>query len=184
MKANQWATLTLRLLGIYLLTIAIPLLVESFEPLFNAVRLGNIGAAIFAFLPTIGATLVIGALLIAFSVPLGAKLAPATTHHQDVTPVTFRQIETLAFAVAGLLIFAGALPQLFTSVFNLLFYLQSGNSRVYENGASYTRQATELAIGVSLKATIGLWLFFGTDGFANFFNSMRNLGTPTPPREQ
>jgi hypothetical protein len=87
----------------------------------------------------------------------------------------------LVFAVSGILIFAGALPQLFTSIFNLLHSLSSENSRnadpVHNNP-----YLIEYAAGTLLKAVLGLWLFFGTDGFANLWRSLRNFGTPKPPR--
>jgi hypothetical protein len=39
------------------------------------------------------------------------------------------------------------------------------------------------AIGTLLKAMLGLWLFFGARGFANFWRFLRNAGTPKPPPE-
>jgi len=92
--------------------------------------------------------------------------------------------QALAFAVAGVLIFAGALPQLISSIFTLLRSMSSGDSLNYPYGASNSRLVAESSIGTLLKAALGIWLFFGAKGFANFWSSLRNFATPKPPPEQ
>jgi hypothetical protein len=83
------------------------------------------------------------------------------------------------------LIFAEALPQLLNYIFTFLHYLiqLKGKNPDPDAGWPYTRFGFVSAIGTFLKAALGLWLFFGAHGFANFSRQLRNFGTPKPPAE-
>ncbi len=181
MKANQLATLVLRLLGIYCLVQVIPaasIFTSVIFSQFNGAN-GSASIAIFAALFLIS-PVVIGVLLITRSVPWGEKLISKDASDGNISAVSFEQVQMLAFAVTGILIFAGALPQLFSSIFTLLHSLSSENSRntdpVHNNP-----YMIEYAAGTLLKVALGLWLFFGARGFANFWRSLKNFGTPKPP---
>jgi len=182
MKANQLAILILRLLGIYVLVEAIPLILFSFATTYTVVSNGA-SPRVFWTLIFIGSRVIIGILLIIFSRPWGEKLTPKTNDSENVSPITFRQVQVLAFAVAGALIFASALPQLLTSIFTLLRSIPLGDSVNDPYEISHNQLTTESALGILLKAALGIWLFFGADGFANFL-VMRNFSTPKPPQTQ
>jgi hypothetical protein len=181
MKANQLATLVLRLLGIYCLVEVIPVASIFTSVIFSQFNGANgstsmtILAALFLILP-----IVIGVLLITRSVPWSEKLISKDASDGNISAVSFEQVQMLAFAVTGIFIFAGALPQLFNSIFNLVHSLLSENSwnsdQVYNNP-----YLIEYAVGTLLKVALGLWLFFGARGFANFWRSLRNFGTPKLP---
>ncbi|HEX3856970.1 MAG TPA: hypothetical protein VHY30_06725 [Verrucomicrobiae bacterium] len=181
MKANQLAALVLRLLGIYCLVQVIPVASIFTSVIFSALNGAN-GSASMAILAALFliSPIVIGVLLIIRSVPWGEKLISKDAGDGNISAVSFEQVQMLAFAVTGILIFAGALPQLFNSVFNLLHLLSSENSRntdpIHNNP-----YLIEYAIGTLLKTALGLWLFFGACGFANFWRSLKNFGTPKPP---
>jgi hypothetical protein len=177
MKANQLATLVLRLMGIYCLLQSLPifsmLVSLTFMALFRgeAERLDVPGAMPF-LLPGLGLILT-GILLLLFSVPMGKKLAPQDQDEGSVVACSFENIQTLAFAVAGVLIFASTLPQLFSFPRYLL--------NLWGMGGGNLSRMRESLLGGAVKAVLGLWLFFGARGFANFWRSLRTVGTPNPP---
>jgi len=163
MKPNQLATLVLRLLGIYCLIVFVPMV-----PLFSSVlfytRSSNDAfgaAAIILTVLFLFFWLGIGILLIVRSVLWGEKLTPQNIGEGNITAVSFEQIQILAFAVAGVLIFSEALPQLLNSIFSLFTSLNRVTGR--SQPPAYTEfnwQSLLAAIGILLKAALGLWLFF------------------------
>jgi hypothetical protein len=186
MKANQLATLILRLLGIYCLIEFVPMV-----PLFNSVlfyaRSSNDGsgrAAIILAILFMVFWLGVGILLIVCSVPWGDKLTPKNMGEGNMTTVSFEQIQMLVFAVAGVLIFAEALPQLPNSISAFFTPLNqtAGRGQYYANEKFYWPTFLS-ATGTLLKVALGLWLFFGARGFASFWRFLRNAGTPKPPAE-
>ncbi|MGO8837656.1 MAG: hypothetical protein ACLQAH_02250 [Limisphaerales bacterium] len=185
MKPNQLATLVLRLMGIYCLTVLIPM-VELLNTVIFGAQHSSGGSqtvvVIITFLLT-ACWLAAGISLIVFSKPLGDRLTPKNAGDGSVTIVSFEQIQILAFAVAGVLIFAEALPQLLSYIFAFVYYLiQLKEKNPYpDTGWPFNRFGLLSAIGTFIKAALGLGLFFGAHGFANFWRSMRTFGTPKPP---
>ena len=179
MKANQLAILALRLMGIYCLVEGISML-----PFFVTATFGGAKGPDFSMAIGGAATLVVisavGILLIVFSVSWGGKLTPTEASEEKNSPVTFRQVQVFGFALAGILIFANALPQLFNSIFNLLRATSTNPDGFFNT----SRSQIEYAIGTIAKAVFGIGLFFGADGFANFWSSLRNFATPKPPQSQ
>jgi hypothetical protein len=187
MKANQLATLALRLMGIYCLVMSL-----SFVELFNraifyaATSRDSLSVSLLlaTFLAPTG-WLAAGISLLVFSKPLAERITSETEEENNggVTTVSFEQAQALAFAVAGVLIFAQAVPQLIHHIFTVLFYLfglNHGNQGLpFDQQARRTEFST--AFGGLLKAALGLWLFFRARGFANFWRSLRNFGTPKAP---
>lgn len=168
------ATLVLRLAGIYTLIQVVPTALMFNDTISAALKSGDVLTAAFDFL-LVAPFFVVGILLIVCSVPWGKKLAPQNTGEEKTPTISFEQIQTLAFAVAGIVIFAGVLPQLCNSIWFLLLMLHFSPIR----GNSYQ---IALAVGAFLRAALGLWMFFGAHGFANFWRSLRNFGTPQPPQ--
>jgi hypothetical protein len=115
-------------------------------------------------------------------VPWGEKLTPKNIGEGNITAVSFEQIQILAFAVAGVLIFSEALPQLLNSISSFFTSLNQVAGR--SQPPAYTEfnwRSLLSAIGTLLKTALGLWLFFGAHGFVNFWRSLRTFGTPKPP---
>lgn len=186
MKANQLATLVLRLLGIYCLVQFIPAITlsTSVAPFYLAEDHLSFSETVSVFLVVLffSSQLIISILLIVKSVPWGEKLVPINTGETNVTTVSFEQVQVLAFAVVGALIFTGALPQLFGSLSSFLISLSQINVRFQSTGeAFYNWRTLFTSLGIILKAALGLWMFFGARGFAGFWRSFRNFGTPKPP---
>jgi hypothetical protein len=184
MKANQLATLVLRLLGIYCLVVYVPIV-----PLFSGILFSARNASDNSGIATIIIVVLflvfwlgIGISLIACSVPWGEKLAPKDVGEAKTSAISFEQVQTLAFAVAGILIFAEALPQLLNSVSSFFISLNQVTGRnQYPPNDQFNWRSLLAAVGTFLKAALGLWMFFGAHGFANFWRSLRNFGTPKPP---
>jgi hypothetical protein len=177
MKANQLATLVLRLMGIYCLLQSLPIFSMLVSLTFMALFRGeterlDVPGAIPFLLPGFGLIL-IGILLLVFSAPLGKMLAPQTPDEGNVVTCSFQNLQALAFAVAGILIFASTLPQLLGFPRYLL--------NIWSMGGGGRAHLRESLLGVAVKAVLGLWLFFGARGFASFWRSMRNVATPKPP---
>jgi len=126
--------------------------------------------------------LTIGVLLIVRAKSWGEKLVPVVTADMSASPISFEQVQVLAFAITGVLIFADALPQLFNSVAQLLNWATAGKDDWQRQGAHrvYSFQEATVAFGTILKAILGLVLFFRARGFANFWRSLRQFATPKP----
>lgn len=188
MKPNQLATLVLRLLGIYCLLQFIPTLTLTSPSVPILLAGENLGAyeelLITAVLLFLAFQLLIGILLIVKSVPWGDKLTRQNASETNTSTIAFEQVQMLAFAVAGVLIFAGALPQLFSSLVSFFISIgQISRPNQYSNGSLlYSWRSLLMAIGVFLKAAVGLWMFLSARTFANFWRKLRNFGTPTTPQ--
>ena len=181
MKPNQLAALVLRLIGIYSLVEAVPLLainigsaVLAGEPVSSGPS--RTALAAWLVLPPIF-RIIIGIILLMRADVLAQKLAPQGSGDEAIPSVSFEDIQVFMFAVAGVLIFSAALPQLFKSIFDLAQSLTDHS--VYWAGR--WRLATG-AMGILIKAALGLVLFFRARGFANLWRSLRTFGTPKPPQ--
>jgi hypothetical protein len=182
MKAHQLATLVLRLLGIYCLIEIIPYVsVYGSAIFYNRRDLDYTvnSAAIIAILP-FAFWLGVGISLIVYSVPWGQKLTKDFAE-SNVTTLSFDQVQVLAFAVAGILILAGSLPQLFNSIYSLSHLAEEEKYAGLKPVKAVVWNTVLPAVGTFFKAGLGIWMFFGAQGFANFWRSMRNFGTPKPP---
>src|SRR5688572_19970780 len=120
MKPNQLATLVLRLLGIYCLIQVIPAIsvvptAVSFAqaPSVDGKEhtLLNLTIILAAVLP-FAFRFIAGVLLLAHSVKWGERLIPKDGSQGNIAAISFEQAQALAFAIAGVLIFADALPSL------------------------------------------------------------------------
>lgn len=185
MKPNQLATLTLRLMGVYCLIQSVPVL-GMFGTLITYARHSDVGSTggvfVASLLPGI-CLLVVGLLLLRFATPWGEKLSEPVAAQTSATPVSFEQVQILAFAVVGVLIFADALPQLVNNITFLISWVtaeKEGWQKQFTNSV-YSFQEVAAAIGIVLKAVLGLILFFRARGFARFWRSLRTFATPKPP---
>lgn len=182
MKANQLATLVLRLLGIYCLIGIIPYISTIGSAMFNerrgldyTVNFATLIAALpFAFWLGVGISLIV------YSAPWGQKLTKDFVE-SNVTTLSFEQVQVLAFAVAGILILAGSLPQLFNSIYSLSQLAEQEKYAGLKPAKAVVWHTVLPAVGTFLKAGLGFWMFFGARGFANSWRSMRNFGTPKLP---
>jgi ABC-type microcin C transport system permease subunit YejB len=172
MKANQLATLVLRLLGIYCIVEFLPtagmltgvsVVSETLEN-FNQ---SNLMAIVQASMPSI-IWLIMGCLLLIFSVSWGERLAKGI-NEEKISEISFEKIQILVFAVAGFFLFVGGLSQLFNNV---------GTYFLFARVRDFTDETTHQIVtdwrsifsicGSVLQMAIGTWMFFGARGLAFF----------------
>jgi hypothetical protein len=185
MKANQLATLVLRLLAIYCLIQIVPT-IGALSSLIIVLQAANHsdGSAVSDFVPTIIPLvfwLVTSILLFVRSAQWGEGLT-RDIGETNIPAVSFEQVQVLAFAVIGALIFANGVSQFFGDVYSAFISLKHFDRNQYPIGPQYLDWRLILMfVGVLLKMTLGLWMFFGAWGFVNFWRSFRNFATPKPP---
>src|SRR5271170_2214659 len=140
MKANQLATLVLRLLGIYCLIQIVPTVValssmgiiaRTIEHSDNPIIMTFVQASVPAI-----CWLFVAVLLFVFSIPWGEKLTKGI-NEEKITGISFEQVQVLAFAVAGALIFAEGVSQLFGSINSALISLKHFNKDQYPEGMQF-----------------------------------------------
>jgi hypothetical protein len=190
MKANQLATLVLRLLGVYCLLEFVASFVMTSPALPVIFQLASLNRSESVMAITVvvflALQLAVGVMLIVKSTSWGEKLTPQNMNGANITQISFEQIQVLAFAVAGTLIFSNALPQLLNSLASLFAAISQAGQITgrysYEGNAQYNIWRMSFsAFGTILKAALGLWMFFGAHGFAHYWRSLKNFGTPKPP---
>jgi len=184
MKANQLATLILRLFGVYCLIQIVPTIVAMSSMIIVAKTVAHSDNPIFTtFIQSSIAPicwLITSILLFLFSVPLGEKLT-AGIDNEKITQVSFDQVQIIAFAVVGAWLATAGLSELFSGIYSALTSMQHFNAKQYPNGPQYIDWHLILrAFGEILQTAIGLWMFLGAHGFANFWRLARNFGTPKP----
>ncbi len=115
MTPLNFAMVGLRLLGLYLVVesgvwfVTAGIISAFIGQMTPAPGLSSSGMVGISWLPG-GAQLILGLLLIVFSTPLARRLAPPVADESHKTACTFEEIQAIAFAVAGVLILAMALP--------------------------------------------------------------------------
>lgn len=184
MKANGVAILALRLLAVYCFVRATALLalmgpVWMMEFRHSHSEALTPGAVALAFLPTV-IVLVLGILLLVFAVPWGERLAGEVAEAGPGGSISFEQLQVLAFAVVGVIVFAGSLPRLFNSIYSVVAVIRL-NTAEGRGQRPFVRPDWLGAIGTLLQAILGLALFFQARGFARFWRSLRTFATPKPP---
>ena len=185
MKANQLAALVLRLLGIYCLIQVIPIIMALSSIIIIARTIEHSENPIFttfvqASIPSL-CWVALGVLLLVFSNFWGEKVAKGMGD-EKMTEITFEQVQVLAFAGVGVLLLAEGLSQLFGNVYSVIALANQFHRDQHPEGMQYIDWRTLFStLGNVLQAGLGAWMFFGARGFANFWHSARNFGTPKSP---
>jgi len=178
MSTRNLAIVGLRLLAVYCFVESISLFTTyGFMRLFSRLEVGSSAAVAFllTFLPG-GSLLLLAALLFVFSAPIARRLAPAESAGPAETVCTFEQLQAIAFAVAGILILAWALPNVGRAVEGLVYLYKTGR----EGGTLQTtdfRESWSYSIGLIAQLAAGLALLLNPRGFRNVWNWLRTAGT-------
>jgi hypothetical protein len=179
MSTRNLAIVGLRLLAVYCFVESIPLF-SQFVLMISLPHqeiFGTSESAAFrmALLPC-GSLLLLAALLFAYSVPLARRLAPDESASPAEMACTFEQLQAIAFAVAGILILAAALPSLGRAAEGLItlykYRRESGAVDLHELRGSWL-----YSFGVIAQIIIGLVLLLNPRGFRNIWNWLRTAGT-------
>jgi hypothetical protein len=174
MSLKNLTIVSLKILAIYCFCQSMPLLSTSITLLKlrgpSALDLSPTWLLFLSLLPALS-LLSLAAVLFAFASPLSDRLLPAGAQESSSISCTLEQIQTLAFAVAGILVFIFALPSLFREVVWLwrLLFLESRMGTPWGNWIALTASIAQ--------TVIGLLLIFNPKAFRNIWHYLRTAGT-------
>ena len=173
------AIVGLRLLAIYCFVQSIPLF-SAFGLVAAMYVPESFGrsqpSAVFTALLPGGSLLLLSILLYVFSQPLARRIAPSTSTEPSGSVCTFEQVQSIAFAVAGVLILATSLPSVGRALqdFVIMYscYKQGGT-----NPADRVFNSWLYSTGVIAQLVVGVLLLLNPKGFRNVWRYLRNAGT-------
>ena len=160
----DFATLAVRLLGLYLLIEALPIAINVFSRSIMSRRIDVMyGYNILAILTYAGT----GALLVAFAPRIGAKILPALGPHDPArsqSPSSV-QLHGAAIATCGIILAAyRGIPGLILDIW--AYYNRPGS------------RTTELLAQHVIETLLGIFLFFGASAIANYWDRTRRQEPP------
>ncbi len=183
MTGTQIASLSLKLIGIFSIIQAIPILKslseffvfkdsnfftpENTPPSYNYLLIGILTSFLLL--------LILGACLIIFSERLAKKIIKENEDKKTLTDLSVKDIQAIAFSVIGVVMIVIAIPKLIQIGTNIQVLNQAGDE-VPTRGISAGTWA--YAIGLTVQSIIGLLLFFGARGLSSiwyFFQKIRPL---------
>lgn len=183
MKTSELAAIVLRLLAIYCFIQAVLHLHEFVLALTMVANLSkdvenigitNVNLVILSLLPTI-ALLTTGLGLFQFSGPLGRRLAGNTSEYIVASRWSTQDVQSVAFAVAGVVIVVLAIPQMIHTISQLIYL--SGQELHAELMTETWRNTWVTLAGAGLQFVIGLGLFFGSRVLSAMWHRLRSAGT-------
>jgi hypothetical protein len=179
MSPINLAIVSLRLLAVYCFVTAVPLF-SAFglvAAMFAPRSFGQIQSPdIFTALLPGGSLLILAVLLFVFSQPLARRIASTTSPEPVGSVCTFEQCQSIAFAAAGVLILAAALPSVGRAVQDL-FVLYAYHKQGGTNPADRFFSSWLYSAGVIAQLAVGLALILKPKGFRNVWRYLRTAGT-------
>jgi hypothetical protein len=173
MKTKDISIVALRVLGIYCLIESLVLsqnllyifaMPEEFRP-------DRLKIIIASLCPSI-ALLLLGILLIAASTKLAKLITPISENESANSSLTLKDIQSILFSCAGVLIFAFAIPRTFTWISQLIALIVN-DSHGLPYDIKVIRNSWVSLILSSLQMLIGVGLFFGAHKLSAFWQRMR-----------
>ena len=172
MQAKDIASLSLKILGIYSLIQAVPIIQPIFM-MWTAINRAKTQGADLSFssvallsLPVI-ILIFIGIILIIFSSFLGSKLTSCQINTTD-NSASKSDIQSIAFSVVGIFAFIWAAPSLLTIIFNMYIIHSTAAA-----GNAVINTFSHIA-GLVAQIVLGLFLFFGSSRIVRFWNAKPN----------
>ncbi len=180
MSLRGIASLGFKLLGIFVIVQAVPLLqdIGIFLGSIESLASTNVNIAVLiisAILP-VGLLIGIGCGLLIFSSKLASRLITPDTEGPRDPSADSEDIQAVAFSVIGVLVFVLAVPKLFQIGANYYGIKQMGQ---YARAELFWRGTWVHVIGLLVQLLIGLGLFLGARGLSNFW---QRLQTTRPMR--
>ena len=173
------AIVGLRLLAIYCFVESVPLfsafglVAAMFAPeSFSHTQ----STAIFTALLPGGLLLILSILLFIFSQPLARRMVSTTSTEPSGSVCTFEQVQSIAFAVAGVLILATSLPSVGRALQDLVV-LYSYHKQGGTNPADRVFSSWLYSAGVIAQLVIGVLLLLKPKGFRNVWRYLQTAGT-------
>ncbi len=109
--------------------------------------------------------LVLCSVLLWFGAPLLASIVFKSAPSGNVSNASLPDMQTVAFAVVGLILIASALPEIVSSV--VIYYT------MYSVAIGGKRALIQNIIVLFLKLGLGFWLLLGSRGLVSFIRSLR-----------
>jgi hypothetical protein len=179
MNQKQIASLSLKLLGIYSIIEAIPLLRElsgvfAFRGSGIQMEGGPIqtDVLLIGILIPFGLLLLVGFCLIIFSKSFAARMTLKDEIITETTELTARNIQSIAFSVVGLVMIVFAIPHLVQLAANLQAFKSAGSEMLKEQISIGT---WAYSIGIAVQFIIGLLLFIGGRGLSSIWHFFQKL---------
>ncbi|MGD0022342.1 MAG: hypothetical protein ABSC54_08575 [Smithellaceae bacterium] len=182
MTQKQVGSLSLKLIGIYSIIEAIPIL-QSLTGVFALRGSKNVMESqpfntdllLIGILTSIGLLLLLGVCLITFSKALAKKIVEENETEDSSAELSAQNIQSIAFSVVGLIMVVIAIPH---------FVQLAANLQALKNaGSEFPKQSISIGtwaynIGLAAQFIIGILLFFGGKGLSSiwhFFQKTRPL---------
>jgi hypothetical protein len=179
MSPINLAIVGLRLLAVYCFVTAVPLF-SAFglvAAMFAPRSMGQIGSpGIFTALLPGGSLLILAIVLFVFSQPLARLIASPTSAEPGGSVCTFEQVQSIAFAAAGVFVLATAFPSVGGALQDL-FVLYAYHKQGGTNPADRVFSSWLYSVGVFAQLAVGLALLLKPKGFRNVWRYLRTAGT-------
>ncbi len=175
MSSINLAIVGLRLLAVYCFVQAIPLF-SAFGLVAAMYASDSFRGSIFTSLLPGGSLLVLAVVLFIFSEPLARRLVSSSSADAKEDVCTFEQLQSLAFAVAGVLILATSLPS-FGRALQGLFIVYSYHKQGFTNPADRVFSSWLYSVGVIAQLVVGVLLLLNPKGCRNVWRYFRTAGT-------
>ena len=182
MTQNQIASLSLKLLGIYSIIEAIPILRELSQVFaWRGSKIEMEGGPLhtdlllIGIMTSVGLLLLIGICLLFFSKTLAKRMITEEERINEATELTARNIQAIAFSVVGLVLIVIAIPDLVQLAANLQVLKSAGAESVKE---SIQIGTWVYSIGIAVQFIIGILLFLVGRGLSSiwfFIQKMRPM---------
>jgi hypothetical protein len=183
MTGSQIASLSLKLMGIFSIIQAVPILKDlSSYFLFKGSNfmapdkmLPNYNYLLIGILTSSCLLILLGMYLIIYSDSLGKKIIKESNDTIISTDLSAKDLQAIAFSVIGVVMIVMAIPHLVKIATNIQALKMAGDEY---SGKSVTAGTWAYAIGLSVQVVIGLLLFFGSRGLSSlwyFFQKTRPL---------
>ena len=177
MKKEDLTVILLRLLGIYCLTMAIPMFssvgIYLYSMTQNMDQMNYLSALFVSLLPGVG-VLVFGIGLLRWAPLLAKWITPGESQETLSLNYQSQDIQAMAFAVVGVIVIVMALPNLAHSI---MVFLSATKTSSYPFKTSPLSEYWYRFGGQALRILLGLWLFFGAGGLSRFWHRLRTAGS-------
>jgi Na+/H+ antiporter NhaA len=182
MTQNQIASLSLKLLGIYSILEAIPILRELSQVFaWRGLRIEmesgppDTDLLLIGILMSVGLLLLIGFCLIIFSQALAKQMVSEGETKDSLTELSAKNIQSIAFSIVGLVMIVIAIPHLVQLAANLQGLKKAGDEMRKQ---SISIGTWAYSIGTAVQFVVGILLFLGGRGLSSlwfFFQRLRPM---------
>jgi|GEM_PF-6184001 len=168
------ARMSIKLVALYYFMNYMVFAVSSIVSLLEIVRRPDEQADIsilFATIPMI-IMVVISILLWIFADKLSDRLVGKVQYVEIAQDIDYEKVQYIAFCIAGILLIGKAMPDLFSSIYQIIIMT---NSRISNGNRIYDAYLAKI-IGSGIQCILGLWLVLGTGGIINTIKKLRTAG--------